>query len=476
MRGRILRAVSADALGQGLNVGIRILLIPLFLTAWGAEVYGEWLILSAVAGLFGLSDLGAQLYFVNRLTAAWAIDSRKEFQRLLSTGLLLFLLSSSALFICVVVLLMWAPFIPWLELQKINQDAAYLVLVFMAAKLLLLLPVGLFFGVYRALGAQATSVMYANLMLVIQFIASAFALRAGLGVEVLAMLEVIPLLVVLPIVLVGLRRRLPQDVKLFSLKNIDRKILREAISPSFHFLVIQASMAIMIQGSVIVIAKTLGPVEVAMFSAMRTISNVVARFLSMLSHSAWPEFTRLDKTGQKDKLSKLFQLILTLALLAGLVYLVLLNSFGKELYSLWLGDKLPYNPSVMFLLGSFVVVTTLWTLGGHLLMATNQHKEYSRWQLPVNGLALVLCYFGASELGLEGAVFGLILGQSILMIGLVVVLLRSKKWVNNSTSLLRLSGLSVLLLPACLNIWTGLASIAIIIWLIIHQTGFRLKN
>lgn len=473
MRGRVLRAVGADALAQVLTICTRLLLVPLFLSAWGAEAYGEWFILTAVAGWFALGDLGGQLYFVNRLTIEWALKDREEFQRVLSTGLAISFATSALLFLCVGLALTWSSTLGRLGLKAVNQDVALVVLLIMALRFLIALPAGLYLGIYRAIGAQATSVMFANLMLVIQFVTSAIALLAGSGMLVLAALEMLPLLLVAPFVGRDLRTRLPADIKLLALGEADSSILCAAISPSLHFLGIQLAMAIMIQGTVIVVGKTLGPVEVAIFSTMRTVSNVVLRFLAILSHSAWPEFTRLESTGQTEKLTQLFKSILFISLLGGVIYLVVLQVFGERLFHWWLNHKLPYDPIAMFLMGCLVILTAMWTLGGNLLMATNYHEGYARLQLPVNLLALWSCYWGATTYGLAGAVMGIILGQSILMIGIVIRLQKRKGWINMAACLFRISAGAMILIPMCLNIWSGLVGIVFVAGLTARQFGWR---
>ena len=462
IRRRIVRAVGAEALGQGLNIGTRLLLVPLFLAAWGAQAYGEWLTLTAVAAWFGLADLGGQLYFVNRLTAAWAAGRRDESQRVLSTGLLGFAVIATALFGVTVLVLSLLPSLGWLGLQVVAPDVARLLLAIAALRFLVALPVGLLTGVFRSTTAQATSVMYGNLALALQFAGTAAALLAGAGMLVVAAVDVAAQFVVALAVSVDLRRRLPADIRVWAPRLADLSVLRSSLSPSLHFLTIQLAMALMVQGSVIVVAATLGSVQVAIFSTVRTVSNVVSRLLAMLSHSAWPEFTRLDVGGRTATLLRLFRSILFIALLGGLLYLVVVEAFGAPLFRWWLRGALVYDPTVMYLMGSLVILTTIWTLGGNLLMATNRHELFARLQLPVNLCALALCYAGALGRGLTGAVIGLLIGQSVLMTAAVVALLRRNGFDAAATTLFRVAMLAVLLLPLCLNVWTGLAGVVAI--------------
>ena len=83
-------------------------------------------------------------------------------------------------------------------------------------------------------------------------------------------------------------------------------------------------------------------------------------------------------------------------------------------------------------------------------MATNCHEAFSRFQLPVNIVALLLCYAGAANYGLAGAVSGLLIGQSILMLGVVILILNRIGWQRNSSYLLKVSVWGFVLLPACL--------------------------
>lgn len=464
-----MRSIGADALGQVLNVGIRLMLVPLYLSTWGAKSYGEWLILTAIAAWFGLGDLGGQLYFINRLTNEWVTGKLEQFQRTYSTGLLLFLGSSTILFMGVLVAVSYLPIADWLAIKSVNQTSVKIILLLMALRFLVALPIGLMLGVYRAIGIQATSVMYANLMLLIQFVASAVALLNGGGMLLLAALEVLPFLLIFFVVVWDLRRRLPSKFKLFALVQADRIIFKDAISPSLHFFGLQVSAAIMIQGSVLVLARTLGPVEVAIFSSMRIVANVMSRFMGILAHAAWPELTRLASLGQGEKLAKLFNAILLLALFVGMCYVMVIVNFGQSLFTWWLNNTLPYDFWVMYLLSCQVVMNVLWTWGGNLLMATNRHEAYSKLQFPVNLLALFLCYWGAIKFGLLGAVGGIIVGQYIPMLAMVALLLAKNGWQFIGRSLIFASFVGLVFVPFTLNIGSGFVVLILIVFFMCHQ-------
>ena len=55
--GRIARGLAANTGGVAVTVLIQLLTVPVLLAAWGVDVYGEWLVLSAIPTYVALSDL-----------------------------------------------------------------------------------------------------------------------------------------------------------------------------------------------------------------------------------------------------------------------------------------------------------------------------------------------------------------------------------------------------------------------------------
>ena len=190
MRGRVLRAIGAGLIGQVLNIGGRLLLVPLFLTSWGAQAYGEWLIMSSAATWLAVADLGGQVYFVNRLTAEWARDAHDEFERSLATGFLFYLLVPGGLLLLFALISLIWPLAGWLGLVTTTRDVVTSVLLLLAFQVAVSLPQGLLIGIYRAIGAQATSTMLGNAIFVSQIAASCMVLLSGGGMVAMAMAQV----------------------------------------------------------------------------------------------------------------------------------------------------------------------------------------------------------------------------------------------------------------------------------------------
>ncbi len=65
---RIYASIGANATGQVITILIQLASVPIFLNYWSLEVYGQWLMLTAVPTYFALSDFGFLTVIVNKMT------------------------------------------------------------------------------------------------------------------------------------------------------------------------------------------------------------------------------------------------------------------------------------------------------------------------------------------------------------------------------------------------------------------------
>ena len=96
---RIVRRVTGgtvgNVLGQVINVAGQFVLVPIFLTYWGSQLYGEWLTLSAAVAYLTLVDFGIQSYVINRMNQCYVRGELEACSRILHSALYLYLLVSA---------------------------------------------------------------------------------------------------------------------------------------------------------------------------------------------------------------------------------------------------------------------------------------------------------------------------------------------------------------------------------------------
>jgi len=420
---RLFRGIGANFLGQLINIASRIVLVPLFLLAWGADIYGEWLLLSSLVAYLSLTEMGAQLYIVNRMTQAYAHRDHDQFRKILHTGLVLFLiipLAVFSIFVAVIGLINPATF---LHITQASHGTVVLVLAILAFQIVISLPQGVLLRVYFAVEMLPRGVMLLNFMQLMSLVFLAGGLWRRWGMVPIAILQLIPYGLIAGIALYDLNRKFPQ-FKVLSLGDADFSFGLSFIKPSLHFFLIQLGQAFSLQGTVLVVGMVMGPLQVVLFSTMRTIVNLIRSFLEQLSHAAWPEMTRLDAQEDMDKFLALFRVILRSTLMAAVLFITIFHFYGGYIYHFWLRKTLPFEQPVMDLFLIYMAQFIFWLACSHPLQATNRHHTLAKVLFISSILTITLAYLGGRHLGLAGIVLGMIIGDLVLPFWFVPYLLR----------------------------------------------------
>jgi len=420
---RLFRGIGANFLGQLINISSRIVLVPLFLLAWGADIYGEWLLLSSMVAYLSLTEMGAQLYIVNRMTQAYAHRDHDQFCKILHTGLALFLIIPIAVFIIFVTVIVFFNPASFLHITQTGHGTVILVMAILAFQIVLALPQSVLLRVYFAVEMLPRGVMLINLMQLMSLIFLAGGLWRRWGMVPIAILQLIPYGLTAGIALFDLNRKFPQ-FKILSLGEADFSFGLSFIKPSFHFFLIQLGQVFSLQGTVLVVGMLMGPIQVVLFSTMRTLVNLIRSFLDQLSHAAWPELTRLDAQEDMDKFLALFRVILRSTLMASIFFITIFHFYGGYIYHFWLRKTVPFEQPVMDLFLIYMAQFIFWLTCSHPLQATNRHHTLAKILFISSILTIALAYLGGRHLGLPGIVLGMIIGDLVLPFWFVPYLLR----------------------------------------------------
>jgi O-antigen/teichoic acid export membrane protein len=419
---RLLKGIGANFLGQFINLASRFLLVPLFLLAWGANIYGEWLLLSSMVAYLTLTDMGGATYIGNRMTQAFAHRDPELFRRILHTGLALFLAIPLVVFIVFITLISFFNPAAFLHITQTSHRVIILVLALLAFQFVISLPQGILIRVYFAVEMLPRGVMLLNLMQFLSLCLVAGGLWLGWGMVLIALLQIIPYGLIAAAALYDLNRKFPQ-FRVLSLQGADFAFGLSFIKPSLHFFLIQISQAFSVQGIVLVVGMVLGPVQVVLFSTIRTLVNLIRSFFEQVSHAAWPEMTRLDAQQDMDKFLPLFRVILRTTLMAAILFMTIFHFFGGFIYHFWLRKTVPFEQPVMDLFLIYMGQFIFWLTCSHPLLATNRHQTLAKVLFISSILTIGLAYLGGQHLGLPGIVLGMIIGDLILPFWLVPYLL-----------------------------------------------------
>ena len=419
---RLIRGLGAGLLGHAISLIARVLLPPLFLHAWGVEVYGEWLVLTAVAAYLVFSDFGSGLYVVNRMTQEFANGDLKALRKTLQTAMALFVLLPAIVFILFAAAMLIVPIRDVLGLGKLTEGAAKFVVIMLALQVALSLPQGLLLGAFRAVGQLPRGVMLANGLQLLQLVIVGVCLLRDLGPEWISVYQLAPLVIVGLVAAWDLDRRFPA-LGVYRIGDVDMHLARTFLKPSMHFFSIQVALALSVQGVILVAGLTLGAVQVVSFATIRTLCNAMKSVFSLVATTAWPELTRLDSLRETKSLVSLFRAVLRTTMVGATLTVLLLYSYGEQIYQMWLAGTVVYDKQLMVLFLLFLLQQVFWSTCSYFLMAVNAHHALSGVMNASSVLSIGLAWVGAKHAGTVGLVIGMTVADLVLPLWFVPYLM-----------------------------------------------------
>ena len=409
-----MKGIGIGSIGQLISILSRFFIIPLFLTTWGADKYGEWLLLSTIPAWLAISDFGCQIYFINKLTFAWAKNEFSNYSILLNTATKIFVFIPVILFIVSSTIVIFIPSNLLFTFKTISSNEAKYILILLILIICISIFQGFIFGLFRTINDVSKSLIYSIVLNATQIITTAICLKLKYGLFEIVISQLIPLIIITYIAILELSNK-KYNIKISLKDKLNKTIIIESISPSLHFLIIQLSQAILIQGSILVIAP-LGGVQVATFSILRTIINIIKQILGIFSHSVWPEITNLYAQKNSNEFNRIYEKIYLVSLIICILFSVFISYFGEKIFNLWLNNILEYNHSLIKSIILYVLISSYWSINGNILMSINKHVSLSKFQLLFSILAIYLCWLGAKCNSLIFVIYGLIFGEALPMI------------------------------------------------------------
>jgi O-antigen/teichoic acid export membrane protein len=334
-RQRIVHALAANTMAQGITVLAQLLLTPLFFRQWGAGTYGEWLLVSSIPAYLAMADMGIGTAAGNDMAmqagaGRWQSARATYLAALKVSGL-------AALGVACVGTLVGLALAHGLGLQvqhMAQADAGWLAL-------LLSLNVGLGFGGnvvsagYRAAGANARGIMWGNAARLLDVMSTAALLLLGHPPLHVCVASVLIKAVLLVAQAQALRPLAPELCH--GPAQAEVGLVKRLLRPSLAFMVLPLGNALALQGPLLVLGHLAGPELVAVFSAMRTLARIPVQLANALNASLWPEISRAWGEKALPKLRQLHRKAWAITAAFGFAALAGQWLLGGWASQLWLG-------------------------------------------------------------------------------------------------------------------------------------------
>lgn len=407
---RLYKNTAALGFAQIVNMAGNLLLVPLFLSYWSKEVYGEWIALSALVAYFSVADTGMNSASGNAMIQAYQRRDWEQYRGIQASALVFFIGMASAATAVAVAACVFLPVSQWLGVTHIQSASASIVICLLAGRILWQMPAGQIWNIFRTTGDLATSQWIANLQTIGIIGATAIALWLGSSVATLAAWTCLPLLVCAPTAWLLVRRS--HKELLPHLRSASVKEIKILIKPSMLFALIMLATAINMNGPVILVAPLLGGAAVAVLVTARALANVARMVPTILCWALWPELTRLEAVGDRGGLRTALGLLVASYLWISIAFAGAFWFEGSGLIELWTRGRLSVQPWLVRAFLLYVLCQAPWIASSMLAWATNRHRKMAWCQLLAGVGGLVFIAVLLPRLKLVAVPLGLLAGEA----------------------------------------------------------------
>ena len=408
---RVGKGITAVSFGHLIAAAGNLLLVPLFLIRWSPVLYGEWLVLSSLAGYFSTLDIGMNPAVANQLTQAHAKGNWKEYGRIFHSAFLLYLCLAALGSLLLVLAILFLPSPTWLGLKELSRKEANWVLLLLGIYTLWSMPLGLPQFVNRTTGHLARAYWIANTQTFLTFALVAFVLIGGGGLLAVSVIQLAALLGVALFLVWDVAQRFPELTWGGSLASL--RSLKKLFKPSLSFFLIAMAQVFTIQGVVLVISSVLGGAAVALFATSRGLVNLIKEAVAPLTTALWPELTGMEARQEYVRLRSLHRQVISGSLALCIAMAAALWFEGSEVLFVWTRGRLTPDPTLLRLLLLHLVLQVPWVTSSLFTAASSRHKKLSWSYLASAVLGVALSAILIRWTGTWGVPLGLIIAEGL---------------------------------------------------------------
>lgn len=415
---RVLATAGASYIGR-FGAGIVVLVtVPMARAALTPELFGVWMMLTALLGFFSFADLGIGNGVLNRVTQARAANDAKLLQRVIGSG-----------YVCtgaagILLLLAWCA---WLAFGAVPVAVAGRISPANAPEVLAALST---FAVLIAVNIPATLVQKAQLgsqqghwIGITQLVSALVAVvavplilhaKGPLFALILATLGAQTLGNLVSTVWWLRRNRIFRGAGLRDL--VDAKTLRGLLRIGSQFFALQVAVALAFQSDAIVITQNLGQAVYGDFAVVQKLFLFVSMLLSSSLLGLWPAFG--DAIARNDMVwarRVLVRSLLVAGSFASVASLTLVLTIGW-ITTHWLKTTFAPPLSLCIVLGIWTVVDAMGAVSGVFMNGANLVRIQVVLALTMAATAFAGKWYLTPLLGPTGAVLATLIAYSLISV------------------------------------------------------------
>ena len=436
LKRRLIQSYGATVLGPIVTIFVQLINVPVMLRYWGAHLYGEWLLISTIPAYLLLTDLGFGSVAGSDMTMRVHADDREGAIETFQSTAALVLSISLALALLLYVVIFLLPIHRFLHLSSMSPRETQITLLFLCLNCLVILQWGVITAAYRCAGKYALGMVSVNVIRILEGISFLILLVWHAGPVQLSML-------MLGISIVGSGWLLFLKIRLIpwlplGVRHAKWQRVRELWKPAIAYMAFPTGSALSLQGMTMMVGLVLGPLAVAVFNPMRTLSRPVFQLTDAVKNSVWQEISAAIGQRNWDLARKLHRSACQVSILIALLVSIALAISGARIFALWTHGRIVMDVTTFYILLAVVFLNSVWNASSAVPLAANKHQRLAIVYLVCTSVSLLLGFPLIRHFDLRGAGIALMLceiGMGIYVIRMSNKLL-SDRWPQFAASMI----------------------------------------
>lgn len=389
----IRRNILANLFGIGVNLLNQIVLVPFYIIYWGNDLYGDWIVLSALTAFFGMSDIGLNSVIQNKFSICYAQKDFKQCNSLLVNNVAIIIIIGTVCIISSVAYVSFFDITIQLGLSTLTRMEGSYVFVVLLCQIFIQMFSGIENAIFRATHNASTAVYYDQVAKLSIFVITFICLAIGSNIVVLCIATCFPNILLIAIKHINARKHFKWK---FSYSSTDLKQLRKILPQSIAYMSFPISNAILLQGFTLLVNRFWGSDIVVLYNTTRTMCNFIKTFLSTILNSVWPEFSIAYGKRDYSTMRRLYSKAMKISFVLSVLISIFLLIAGPIIYTTWTHGAVQFNYPLTTAFLVVLIVNTMWNTGCVALLATNNHVRFGIIDLCVTVAALIVAYLMAN--------------------------------------------------------------------------------
>jgi O-antigen/teichoic acid export membrane protein len=414
--------------GQVINTFGQIAVVPLFLHYWTKLEYGEWLVLTAVPSLLWSLEGGFAGLATSRMVLSSAVGDWKGANQLFQNIVLIQLLVSAMIILGGSLLVHEVNFRPFFAITAMSHHDAAFILVIMLFYMSLGWCISLLRAPYFAGERSARGYMVTNLWRLCDFLVIGGTLIAHGRAPMVALAETVNAAVWVALSCFDISRTCPKFV--FGIRDISWSVTKGVFHDGIPLFLSQAGNAFYLQGYPLVLSRTLGPLAVVNFSAIRTVTRVFLQGILMCTNAASLELSNCYAKKKWDVYMAWVKTLVASVILGSLCACIALFFVGPSVISLWTHGKVSVSGPLLLLFGISVAIQAATSVFFIMLYTANKHHAQCYSYFAITVLTLIVGSQTIGHFGFTSVPIIMIVSDFLVLLSCVCLCIRNLKDVH----------------------------------------------